>query len=34
MGPKIESEIGEKEAILEVAKLMLAAARTAQKQLG
>lgn len=31
MSPKIRSEDGEKEAILEVAKLMLAAARTAPK---
>jgi len=34
MSPKIESERGEKEAILEVAKLMLAAARTAPKTAG
>ncbi|MGC8998523.1 MAG: ferredoxin domain-containing protein [Candidatus Bathyarchaeia archaeon] len=34
MSPKIESEIGEKEAILEAAKLMLAAARTAPKTAG
>jgi len=34
MNPKIESESGEKEAILEVAKLMLAAARTAPKTAG
>jgi uncharacterized ferredoxin-like protein len=34
MSPKIESEKGEKEAILEVAKLMLASARTAPKTAG
>jgi uncharacterized ferredoxin-like protein len=34
MGPKIEGEKGEKEAILEVAKLMLASARTAPKTAG
>jgi len=34
MSPKIESEKAEKEAILEAAKLMLAAARTAPKTAG
>jgi uncharacterized ferredoxin-like protein len=34
MSPKIEGEKGEKEAILEVAKLMLASARTAPKTAG
>jgi len=34
MSPKFEGESGEKEAILEVAKLMLAAARTAPKTAG
>ena len=34
MSPKIESEKGEKEAILEAAKLMLTAARTAPKTAG
>ncbi|MEM1564310.1 MAG: DUF2148 domain-containing protein [Candidatus Bathyarchaeia archaeon] len=34
MSPKIGSESGEREAILEVAKLMLAAARTAPKAAG
>ncbi|MEM3153508.1 MAG: DUF2148 domain-containing protein [Candidatus Bathyarchaeia archaeon] len=34
MSPKIEGEIGEKEAILEAARLMLAAARTAPKTAG
>ncbi|MEM3579662.1 MAG: DUF2148 domain-containing protein [Candidatus Bathyarchaeia archaeon] len=34
MSPKVEGENGEKEAILEVAKFMLAAARTAPKTAG